>query len=66
MCTLVYNFLQFWVVAGVFILESVLLACCPFHEYIAVLEYVLMYCAHLFLKYVIKEMGCLSFMVVFM
>jgi len=50
MCTLVYNFLQFWVVAGVFSLESVLLTCCPFYEYIAILEYVLMYCAHLFLK----------------
>jgi hypothetical protein len=50
MCTLVYNFLQFWVVAGVFSLESVLLTCCPFYGYIAILDYVLMYCAHLFLK----------------
>jgi len=48
MCTLVYNFLQFWVVAGVFSLESML--CCPFYEYIAILEYVLMYYEHLFLR----------------
>jgi len=50
MCTLVYNFLQFWVVAGVFSLESVFLTYCPFYEYTAILEYVLMYCARLFLK----------------
>jgi len=50
MYTLVYNFLQFWVVAGVFSLESVLLTCYPFYEYIAILEYVLLYCAYLFLK----------------